>query len=144
MEKKLFALIAIVLVLLAFTSCRTQRVVEYRTVHDSIFQTRDSVVKVLVRDSVSVREKTSVTTKHDTITGTDTVFVVREFYKDRWKLRTDTIQKTVYVSKEKTEKTEKKKVSGHNKWSVEKKAFFIFLCTAIAWTAAFIFIKLRG
>ena len=145
MKKKLFLLVAFAFAMIAFSSCRTQRVVEYRTIHDSVFQTRDSVIKVFVRDSVSVREKTSVTTKHDTVTGTDTVFVVREFYKDRWKLRTDTIQKTVYISREKASIIEKKKEDKkHKKWSVEKKAFVLFLCAAIAWTAGFIFVKLRG
>lgn len=145
MKKKLFLLVAFAFAMIAFSSCRTQRVVEYRTIHDSVFQTRDSVIKVFVRDSVSVREKTSVTTKHDTVTGTDTVFVVREFYKDRWKLRTDTIQKTVYISREKASMIEKKKEGKkHKKWSIEKKAFVMFLCATIAWTAGFIFVKLRG
>ena len=138
MKKKLFLLVAFAFAMIAFSSCRTQRVIEYRTIHDSVFQTRDSVIKVFVRDSVSVREKT-------TVTGIDTVFVVREFYKDRWKLRTDTIQKTVYISREKASSIEKKKEDKkHKKWSVEKKAFVLFLCAAIAWTAGFIFVKLRG
>ena len=145
MKKKLFLLVAFAFAMIAFSSCRTQRVIEYRTIHDSVFQTRDSVIKVFVLDSVSVREKTSVTTKHDSVTGTDTVFVVREFYKDRWKLRTDTIQKTVYISREKASTIEKKKEDKkHKKWSIEKKAFVMFLCAAIAWTAGFIFVKLRG
>lgn len=88
------------------------------------------VIKVFVRDSVSVHEKTSVTTKHDTVTGTDTVFVVREFYKDRWKLRTDTIQKTVYISREKASTIEKKKEDKtHKKMECRKESFrTVFMC----------------
>lgn len=44
MGKKVLMFFVGILALLTFAGCRTQKVVEVRTIHDSIFQTRDSIV----------------------------------------------------------------------------------------------------
>ena len=135
-----------ILTLLAFVGCRTQKVVEVRTIHDSIFQTRDSIVTRYVQDSISEREKTGILTKHDTITGTDTGFVTREYYKDRWRVRTDTIQKVVYINKQ---STSRKEVKGKplkekkKRWSMAKRSFVVFAITSVFWIIGYLYVRLR-
>ena len=135
-----------VLALLILVGCRTQKVVEVRTIHDSIFQTRDSIVTRYVQDSISEREKTVILTKHDTITGTDTVFVPREYYKDRWRVRTDTIQKVVYINKQSTSTKEVKGKPLKEKkkqWSMAKKSFVVFAITSVLWIIGYLYVRLR-
>lgn len=122
--------------------CRTQKVVEVRTIHDSIFQTCDSIVTRYVQDSISEREKTVILTKHDTITGTDTVFVTREYYKDRWRVHTDTIQKVVYKYKENTDTKEVKKAPKEKKkWYQKKITFVTFAIAGVAWLILYIMLR---
>lgn len=63
---------------------------------DSVYLYRDSVVLRYVKDSVTEREKTTITTKRGELSGIDTVFVVREVWRDRWRTRADTMQKIVW------------------------------------------------
>ncbi len=144
MGKKLLMFFVGILTLLMLAGCRTQKVVEVRTIHDSIFQTRDSIVTRYVQDSISEREKTVILTKHDTITGTDTVFVTREYYKDRWRVRTDTIQKVVYKYKENTDTKELKKAPKEKeKWYQKKISFVTFAIAGVAWLIGYLYIRLR-
>lgn len=144
MGKKLLMFFVGILTLLMLVGCRTQKVVEVRTIHDSIFQTRDSIVTRYVQDSISEREKTVILTKHDTITGTDTVFVTREYYKDRWRVRTDTIQKVVYKYKENTDIKDVKKAPKENKkWYQKKISFVTFAIAGVAWLIVYLYIRLR-
>lgn len=141
--KKLLGLFIVMLAVCLLAGCRTTRLAQMQIVHDSVFQTRDSIVIRLVKDSVSEREKTTIQTKHDTINGTDTVFVIRERIIDRWKIRTDTVQKVVYVKtardsiyiKQPVQKTKEEKEK-----SLSKK---IFLGALVAWIAGFIYLRLR-
>ena len=58
--------------------CWTTKLAQTQIVHDSFFRC-DTVQSVrLGKDSVSEREKTTIQAKHDTVNGTDTVFVIRE------------------------------------------------------------------
>lgn len=146
MGKKVLMFFVGVIALLILVGCRTQKVVEVRTIHDSIFQTRDSIVTRYVQDSISEREKTVILTKHDTITGTDTVFVTREYYKDRWRVRTDTIQKVVYINKQSTSTKEVKGKPLKEKkkqWSMAKKSFVVFAITSVLWIIGYLYVRLR-
>lgn len=141
--KKLLGLFLAMLAVCLLAGCRTTRLAQTQIVHDSVFQTRDSIVIRLVKDSVSEREKTTIQTKHDTINGTDTVFVIRERVTDRWKVRTDTVQKVVYVKtardsiyiKQPVQKTKEEKEK-----SISKK---FFLGTLVAWVLGFIYLQAR-
>jgi len=95
--KKLIGVFSIVVIACLLVGCRATKLVQTQIVHDSVYKTRDSIVIRLIKDSVSERETTTIQTKHDTINGTDTVFVIRERVVDRWRVRTDTLKKVVYV-----------------------------------------------
>ena len=132
-----------VLALLVLAGCRTQKVVEVRTIHDSVFQTRDSIVIRLVKDSVSEREKTIIQTKHDTINGTDTVFVIRERITDRWKVRIDTVQKVVYM---KTKRDSIYIKQPAQKTKIEKEKLLslkIFVVCLVLLILGFVYFRLR-
>lgn len=128
---------------LLLTGCRTQTIVETKIVRDSVFQTRDSIVYRLIKDSVSEREKIVILTKRDTIKGVDSVFVTKERYIDRWKIRTDTIQKKVYISQSKDEKV-KGEVKPKKSLSEKLLSKKIFLICAMAWAAAYTYFRLRN
>ena len=143
MGKKVLMFFVGVLALLVLAGCRTQKVVEVRTIHDSVFQTRDSIVTRYVQDSISEREKTVILTKHDTITGTDTVFITREYYKDRWRVRTDTIQKVVYVKATRDsiyikQPAQKTKIEKEKSLSLK-----IFVVCLVLWILGFVYFRLR-
>lgn len=140
MRTKIFAIMAMCMLLL--TGCRTQTIVETKIVRDSVFQTRDSIVYRLIKDSVSEREKTIILTKRDTIKGIDSVFVTKERYIDRWKIRTDTIQKKVYIRQSKDEKV-KGEVKPKKSLSEKLLSKKIFLICAMAWAAAYTYFRLR-
>ncbi len=143
MGKKVLMFFVGVLALLVLAGCRTQKVVEIRTIHDSIFQTRDSIVTRYVQDSISEREKTVILTKHDTITGTDTVFVTREYYKDRWRVRTDTLKKVVYV-KATRDSIYIKKPAQKTKIEKEKSlSLKIFVVCLVLLILGFVYFRLR-
>lgn len=141
MRTKIFAIMAMYVLLL--TGCRTQTIVETKIVRDSVFQTRDSIVYRLIKDSVSEREKIVILTKRDTIKGVDSVFVTKERYIDRWKIRTDTIQKKVYIRQSKDErfKEEAKPKKSLSEKLLSKK---IFLICAMVWAAAYTYFRLRN
>ena len=136
-------LLLLFFLLLSLAGCRTTKLAQKQIVHDSVFQTRDSIVIRLIKDSVSEREKTIIHTKHDTINGTDTVFVIRERVKDRWKLRTDTVQKVVYAKTSRDSsyiKQPEQKTKEEKEKSLSKKLFF---CALVAWISGFIYLQLR-
>ena len=60
-----------------------------------------------MKDSVTEKEKISVYTKRDTLRKTDSVFIIKEKIKERWRTRTDTIARTIYVYKNKGRITSK-------------------------------------
>lgn len=140
--RKLLGVFMAMMVVCLLSGCRTTKLAQTQIVHDSVFQTRDSIVIRLVKDSVSEREKTTIQTKHDTINGTDTVFVIRERVTDRWKVRIDTVQKVVYVKtardsiyiKQPVQKKEEKEKS------LSKK---IFIASLIIWLIGFAYLRLR-
>jgi len=143
MGKKVLMFFVGVLALLVLAGCRTQKVVEVRTIHDSVFQTRDSIVIRLVKDSVSEREKTIIQTKHDTINGTDTVFVIRERITDRWKVRIDTVQKVVYM---KTKRDSIYIKQPAQKTKIEKEKLLslkIFVVCLVLLILGFVYFRLR-
>ncbi len=141
--RKLLGVFMAMMVVCLLSGCRTTKLAQTQIVHDSVFQTRDSIVIRLVKDSVSEREKTTIQTKHDTINGTDTVFVIRERVTDRWKVRIDTVQKVVYVKtardsiyiKQPVQKTKEEKEK-----SLSKK---IFIASLIIWLIGFAYFRLR-
>lgn len=141
--RKLLGVFMAMMVVCLLSGCRTTKLAQTQIVHDSVFQTRDSIVIRLVKDSVSEREKTTIQTKHDTINGTDTVFVIRERVTDRWKVRIDTVQKVVYVKtardsiyiKQPVQKTKEEKEK-----SLSKK---IFIASLIIWLIGFAYLRLR-
>lgn len=141
--KKLLGVFCVTLAVCLLAGCRSTKVAQTQIVHDSVFQTRDSIVVRLIKDSVSEREKTTIQTKHDTINGTDTVFVIRERVIDRWRVRADTVQKVVYVKtardsiyiKQPVQKTKEEKEK-----SLSKK---IFIASLIIWIIGFVYLRLR-
>lgn len=141
--KKLLGVFCAMLTVCLLAGCRTTKLAQTQIVHDSVFQTRDSIVVRLIKDSVSEREKTTIQTKHDTINGADTVFVIRERIIDRWKVRADTVQKVVYIKtardsiyiKQPMQKTKEEKEK-----SLSKK---IFIASLIIWSIVFLYLRLR-
>ena len=141
--RKLLGVFMAMMVVCLLSGCRTTKLAQAQIVHDSVFQTRDSIVVRLVKDSVSEREKTTIQTKHDTINGTDTVFVIRERVTDRWKVRIDTVQRVVFVKtardsiyiKQPVQKTKEEKEK-----SLSKK---IFIASLIIWLIGFAYFRLR-
>lgn len=139
--KKLIGAFSIVVIACLLVGCRATKLVQTQIVHDSVYKTRDSIVVRLIKDSVSERETTTIQTKHDTINGTDTVFVIRERVVDRWRVRTDTLKKVTYVKaardsiyiKQPAQKTKKEK-------SLPLK---IFVACLILWILGFVYIRLR-
>ena len=95
MKKFVLAIIS-TLIFAALAGCGTKRLVEAHILRDSVYLYRDSVVLRYVKDSVTEREKTTITTKRGELSGIDTVFVVREVWRDRWRTRADTMQKIVW------------------------------------------------
>lgn len=80
---------------------------EKQVLHDSIYITKDRLIYKYVKDSVTEKEKISVYTKRDTLRKIDSVFVVKEKIRERWRLHTDTIAKTIYIYKKKDRITSK-------------------------------------
>lgn len=141
--KKLLGLFLAMLVVCLLAGCRTTRLAQTQIVHDSVFQTRDSIVIRLVKDSVSEREKTIIQTKHDTINGTDTVFVIRERITDRWKVRIDTVQKVVYM---KTKRDSIYIKQPAQKTKIEKEKLLslkIFVACLVLWILGFVYFRLK-
>ena len=107
--RRILYLILAVFATLSIVSCRTQRIVEKQILHDSIYITKDNVIYKFEKDSVQEKEKVHIYTKRDTILNIDSVFVVKEKFVNRWKIRTDTITKVMYISKNKKASTDKEK-----------------------------------
>ena len=80
---------------------------EKQVLHDSIYITKDRLIYKYVKDSVTEKEKISVYTKRDTLRKIDSVFIVKEKIRERWRLHTDTIAKTIYIYKNKGRITSK-------------------------------------
>lgn len=99
----------LLLLIFALSGCRTHRIVEKQILHDSIYITKDNVIYKYEKDSVQEKEKVHIYTKHDTLLNTDSVFIVREKFVNRWKIRTDTITKVTYIYKGSKASTEKEK-----------------------------------
>lgn len=137
MRRILYFILA-VFATLSIVSCRTQRIVEKQIFHDSIYITKDNVIYKYEKDSVQEKEKVHIYTKRDTILNIDSVFVVKEKFVNRWKIRTDTITKVMYISKNKTASTEKeKKGTGllekytFNFWKTAKIILVLFILSII-------------
>lgn len=136
--KRILYLILAVFATLSIVSCRTQRVVEKQIFHDSIYITKDNVIYKFEKDSVQEKEKVHIYTKRDTILNVDSVFVVKEKFVNRWKIRTDTITKVMYISKNKTASTEKEKRGvcllekyTFNFWKIAKIILVLFIISII-------------
>ena len=99
----------LLLLIFALSGCRTHRIVEKQILHDSIYITKDNVIYKYEKDSVQEKEKVHIYTKHDTLLNTDSVFIVREKFVNRWKIRTDTITKVAYIYKGSKSSIEKEK-----------------------------------
>ena len=137
--RRILYLILAVFATLSIVSCRTQRVVEKQIFHDSIYITKDNVIYKFEKDSVQEKEKVHIYTKHDTLLNTDSVFIVREKFVNRWKIRTDTITKVAYIykgSKASTEKEEKKGTGllekyTFNFWKIAKYMLVLFILSIV-------------
>jgi hypothetical protein len=92
MKKFVLAIISTI-IFAALAGCGTKRLVEAHILRDSVYLYRDSVILRYVKDSITEREKTTISTKRNELTGQDTIFVVREVWRDRWRMRADTIRK---------------------------------------------------
>lgn len=123
--------------------CRTAKMAQTEIVHDSVYRTRDSIVIKYVKDSVSEREKTTILKKHDTVNGTDTTFVIRDHYVDRWRLQVDTVKKVVYIDKSKNTASVNKPAEKTKEQKEKSLALKIFVGLAVVWLIAFIVIKLK-
>lgn len=135
---RILYLILVVFATLSIVSCRTQRVVEKQIFHDSIYITKDNVIYKFEKDSVQEKEKVHIYTKRDTILNIDSVFVVKEKFVNRWKIRTDTITKVMYISKNKTASTDKEKRGvgllekyTFNFWKIAKITLVLFILSII-------------
>ena len=104
---KIFKVFLFIVIILSFVGCRTQRILEKQVLHDSIYITKDRLIYKHVKDSVTEKEKISVYTKRDTIHKTDSVFIVKEKIRERWRTHTDTIARTIYIYKDKDRITNK-------------------------------------
>ena len=93
MKKFVLAIISTI-ILTALAGCGTKRLVEAHILRDSVYLYRDSVVLRYVRDSVTEREKTTISTQRNDLTGHDTIFVGREGWRDRWRTKIDTREVT--------------------------------------------------
>lgn len=141
--KKLIGVFSIVVIACLLVGCRATKLVQTQIVHDSVYKTRDSIVIRLIKDSVSERETTTIQTKHDTINGTDTVFVIRERVVDRWRVRTDTLKKVVYVKAARDsiyikQPAQKTKIEKEKSLSLK-----IFVACLALWILGFVYIRLR-
>lgn len=141
--KKLVGVYMAILAVCLLAGCRTTKLVQTQIVHDSVFQTRDSIVIRLVKDSVSEREKTTIQTRHDTINGTDTVFVIRERVTDRWKVRTDTVQKVVYIKTARDSIYIRQPAQKTKEEKEKSLSLKIFLGAFAVWVLGFIYLRLR-
>lgn len=135
---RILYLILAVFATLSIVSCRTQRVVEKQILHDSIYITKDNVIYKYEKDSVQEKEKVHIYTKRDTILNIDSVFVVKEKFVNRWKIRTDTITKVMYISNNKTASTEKEKRGAgllekytFNFWKTAKIILVLFIISIV-------------
>lgn len=124
--------------ILALSGCRTHRIVEKQILHDSIYITKDNVIYKYEKDSVQEKEKVHIYTKHDTLLNTDSVFVVREKFVNRWKIRTDTITKVAYIYKGSKASTEKEKHGvgllekyTFNFWKIAKIILVLFIVSIV-------------
>lgn len=141
--KKLIGVFSIVVIACLLVGCRATKLVQTQIVHDSVYKTRDSIVVRLIKDSVSERETTTIQTKHDTINGTDTVFVIRERVIDRWRVRTDTLKKAVYVKAARDsiyikQPAQKTKIEKEKSLSLK-----IFVVCLVLWILGFLYFRLR-
>ena len=128
----------LLLLVFALSGCRTHRIVEKQILHDSIYITKDNVIYKYEKDSVQEKEKVHIYTKHDTLLNTDSVFIVREKFVNRWKIRTDTITKVAYIYKGSKASTEKeKKGTGllekytFNFWKIAKYMLVLFILSIV-------------
>ena len=129
----------LLLLIFALSGCRTHRIVEKQILHDSIYITKDNVIYKFEKDSVQEKEKVHIYTRHDTLLNTDSVFIVREKFVNRWKIRTDTITKVAYIykgSKASTEKEEKKGTGllekyTFNFWKIAKYMLVLFILSIV-------------
>lgn len=128
----------LLLLIFALSGCRTHRIVEKQILHDSIYITKDNVIYKYEKDSVQEKEKVHIYTKHDTLLNTDSVFIVREKFVNRWKIRTDTITKVAYIYKGSKASTEKeKKGTGllekytFNFWKIAKYMLVLFILSIV-------------
>lgn len=131
----LWGILACILISM-LTGCRSAKEVERfetKIVHDSVYLHRDSIVYRFVKDSVSQSEKTTILTKHDTITGRDTVFSTKVLEKTKYTILRDTINTIVYnyiekKAEDKKEVTkEQQKSLGSQIWDKAQWPFFILL-----------------
>lgn len=104
---KIVKVFLFIVIILSFVGCRTQRMLEKQVLHDSIYITKDRLIYKYVKDSVTEKEKISVYTKRDTLRKIDSVFVVKEKIRERWRTHTDTIARTIYIYKDKGRITSK-------------------------------------
>ena len=136
--RRVLYLLLIVFATLSIASCRTHRIVEKQILHDSIYITKDNVIYKYEKDSVQEKEKVHIYTKHDTLLNIDSVFVVKEKFVNRWKIRTDTITKVAYIYKGSKASTEKEKKSTGllekytlNIWKIAKIILVLFVLSII-------------
>ena len=128
----------LLLLIFALSGCRTHRIVEKQILHDSIYITKDNVIYKYEKDSVQEKEKVHIYTKRDTLLNIDSVFVVKEKFVNRWKIRTDTITKVAYIYKGSKASTEKeKKGTGllekytFNFWKIAKYMLVLFILSIV-------------
>lgn len=127
MRKFVLAIISTI-ILSILTGCGTKRLVEAHILRDSVYFYRDSVVLRYVKDSVTEREKTTISTRRNELTGQDTVFVVREVWRDRWRMRADTIRKVEWRDRWRTKIDTREVTRMYNGWRYMALFFLILLC----------------
>lgn len=127
MRKFVLAIISTI-IFATLAGCGTKRLVEAHILRDSVYLYRDSIVLRYVRDSVTEREKTTITTKRGELSGIDTVFVVREVWRDRWRTRADTMQKIVWRDRWRTKIDTREVTRTRGGWRYAALFFFILAC----------------
>ena len=127
MKKFVLAIISTI-IFAALAGCGTKRLVEAHILRDSVYLYRDSVVLRYVKDSITEREKTTISTKRNELTGQDTIFVVREVWRDRWRTRADTMQKIVWRDRWRTKIDTREVTRTRGGWRYAALFFFILAC----------------
>ena len=123
------------LLLNMLVGCKTKSVTEYISVHDTLHVTRtDTLYKVKVEHSAdTLRIETEKVVTVNMAGDTVKVVEVRDRWRDRWSVRTDTVYqaKTDTIYRVQAQKEKQTVVKGATWWEKAKFAAIIALCCVV-------------